>query len=283
MAKRIIHPDKIKSWQVYLGNAESLPLPDNSVHLTMFSPPYVLARSYSIGAVRSTEGWIDWMLKIVAESLRVTRNCVIVVAASHTRDYDYNPACEGLMYRWFSEGWNQLGAGYYSQGSMFPPLYWNKVSGVPGSGGKQWFRKTIEYIMCFKKYGPLDYANTIALGGSPKYASRRTNARNQDGTRSDRLVADVDISRPGSLLTIPVGGGHMGHPSAHMNEAPYPETLCRYMILALTKRGHVVLDPFCGSGTTLAAAVKLNRRAIGIDIRQTQVALTTRRMRSDRL
>jgi site-specific DNA-methyltransferase (adenine-specific) len=48
--------------------------------------------------------------------------------------------------------------------------------------------------------------------------------------------------------------------------APYPVDLCRIPILATCPEGGIVLDPFCGTGTTLLAAGKLGRRSVGIDI-----------------
>jgi len=48
--------------------------------------------------------------------------------------------------------------------------------------------------------------------------------------------------------------------------APYPVDLCRIPILATCPHGGVVLDPFCGTGTTLLAARDLGRQSIGIDI-----------------
>jgi site-specific DNA-methyltransferase (adenine-specific) len=48
--------------------------------------------------------------------------------------------------------------------------------------------------------------------------------------------------------------------------APYPMDLCRIPILATCPEGGIVLDPFCGTGTTLLAARNLNRKSVGIDI-----------------
>lgn len=47
--------------------------------------------------------------------------------------------------------------------------------------------------------------------------------------------------------------------------APYPEDLCRIPILATCPAGGVVLDPFCGTGTTNNVARELGRKSIGID------------------
>ena len=48
--------------------------------------------------------------------------------------------------------------------------------------------------------------------------------------------------------------------------APYPADLCRIPILATCPTGGVVLDPFCGTGTTMVVAKQLGRRSIGIDL-----------------
>lgn len=47
--------------------------------------------------------------------------------------------------------------------------------------------------------------------------------------------------------------------------APYPEDLCKIPILATCPPAGVVLDPFCGTGTTMLAAGRLGRRSVGID------------------
>ncbi len=62
--------------------------------------------------------------------------------------------------------------------------------------------------------------------------------------------------------------------------APYPLDLCRIPILATCPEGGVVLDPFCGTGTTLMAALDLRRNGIGIDISPTYAALTRDRLSS---
>jgi DNA modification methylase len=59
--------------------------------------------------------------------------------------------------------------------------------------------------------------------------------------------------------------------------APYPEDLCRMPILATCPKEGVVLDPFCGTGTTNLVAFTLGRRSIGIDVSEEYV--TTARER----
>ena len=48
--------------------------------------------------------------------------------------------------------------------------------------------------------------------------------------------------------------------------APYPEDLCKIPILATCPADGLVLDPFCGTGTTMFVAMQLGRKSIGIDI-----------------
>jgi site-specific DNA-methyltransferase (adenine-specific) len=57
-----------------------------------------------------------------------------------------------------------------------------------------------------------------------------------------------------------------------------PILLLEQIIRLCTDEGDTVLDPFCGSGTTLVAASLMNRSAIGIDISEEAVELTRRRL-----
>jgi DNA methylase/NACHT-associated inactive Restriction Endonuclease 1 len=57
-----------------------------------------------------------------------------------------------------------------------------------------------------------------------------------------------------------------------------PEALLQRIIAASSNEGDVVLDPFCGCGTAIAVAQRLNRRWIGIDITHLAVALMKHRL-----
>jgi DNA modification methylase len=48
--------------------------------------------------------------------------------------------------------------------------------------------------------------------------------------------------------------------------APYPEDLCVIPILTTCPPSGIVLDPFCGTGTTNVVAKRLNRKSVGIDL-----------------
>jgi site-specific DNA-methyltransferase (adenine-specific) len=57
-----------------------------------------------------------------------------------------------------------------------------------------------------------------------------------------------------------------------------PLALLERIIQASSNEGDLVLDPFCGCGTTVHAAQKLNRRWIGIDVTHLAVGLIKRRL-----
>jgi hypothetical protein len=57
-----------------------------------------------------------------------------------------------------------------------------------------------------------------------------------------------------------------------------PEVLLERIIAASSNEGDVVLDPFCGCGTAIAVAQRLNRQWIGIDITHLAVALMKHRL-----
>lgn len=61
-----------------------------------------------------------------------------------------------------------------------------------------------------------------------------------------------------------------------------PEYLLERIILASTEKGQLVLDPFCGSGTTGVAALRHGRRFIGIDNCEEYLQITERRLEKER-
>jgi DNA modification methylase len=60
--------------------------------------------------------------------------------------------------------------------------------------------------------------------------------------------------------------------------APYPADLCRTPILTTCPPDGIVLDPFCGTGTTMVVAYENKRKSIGIDIAQAYLDYAEERM-----
>jgi hypothetical protein len=259
-----------------VGDAGRLPLPEKSVNLVIGSPPYQDARTYGIAAQRDCREWVVWMLDVTAEAVRVSRGLVLWVCAGVTRDHCYWPACEGLLWEWWKAG-----------GQCWRPAFWHRV-GIPGSGGKKWLRADVEYVLCFKGEGNDFWTDNTAMGHAPKYdVGGQMSNRHKDGTRPGRSARDAvnaggyslpALANPGTLIHTKVGGGQLGSDLAHESEAPYPESLVEFFVRSFAPPGGLILDPFSGSGTTCAVAVKNDRRAIGLDLRRSQSELGHRRI-----
>jgi len=102
--------------------------------------------------------------------------------------------------------------------------------------------------------------------------------RDKSGKFSPRIYQNPKVVNPGNVIKCKVGGGHLGSKLAHENEAPFPEKLAEFFIKSFCPPGGIVLDPFGGSGTTASVAKQNGRDYISVDIRQSQIELTQRRL-----
>lgn len=78
---------------------------------------------------------------------------------------------------------------------------------------------------------------------------------------------------PGNLLTFDYAAGERG-----LHAAQKPVALLEYLIRLTTREGQLVVDPFCGSGSTGVAALHLARRFLGIDEDRGQVRAAKERL-----
>lgn len=85
--------------------------------------------------------------------------------------------------------------------------------------------------------------------------------------------AQVNSKSPTNLLRIGFQKDEAG-----LHEAQKPIELLEFLIRLTTREGHVVLDPFMGSGSTAVACKKLNRRFIGFEIDENFVNLAQARI-----
>jgi len=258
-------------------------LPENSVDLVFGSPPYEDARTYGIDFKLKGQDWVDWAKIRFMECLRVSKGLVAWVVEGKTKQFRYTAIPILFM------------ADLHRAGVHLrkPPAF--QRVGIPGSGGPDWLRNDYEFIVCATSGGKLPWSDNTAMGHPPKWAPggeishrtktgirvNRTASRNRkpDGTREIRSYVAPKISNPGNVIDCGVGGGgHLGSKLAHENEAPFPEPLAEFFVRSFCPPGGIVLDPFSGSGTTCAAAEKAKRKWIGIDIRQSQVELSNKRI-----
>ena len=161
-------------------------------------------------------------------------------------------------------------------------IIWNKPNAMPESA-KDRPARSHEYVFLLSKaaayYYDAEAVKELAVGYDPKKPGRkRGNAKTfRGGTaythdQAKANSAEVDRGSHGlqrnetgkrnrrdvwTIATRPYKGAHL---------STFPEELAKICILAGSKPGDTVLDPFSGSGTTGAAALKEGRNYIGIEI-----------------
>ena len=261
---------KSPNLQFVVGDAAALPFSDQTVDLTVGSPPYTDRRDYGINARRGIGEWIEWMLACTKESLRVSRGPVLWVVNGSMKDACYRPAVEGLLWQAFQTGIR-----------CEHPLIWSKNS-TPNR--RDWWCNGWEFIVAFKHNDDREYFwDWQAVARPQKYSKGGVfRQRGIDGQRKvGKQYVRNQLARPYDLIRATVGGGHMGHPLAHENEAPYPCSLISQIVPALCRIGGTVLDPFGGSGTTAQVCMELGRKCISLDIRRNQAELAKRRCEPD--
>jgi DNA modification methylase len=125
---------------------------------------------------------------------------------------------------------------------------WNKSNAGMGS----FYRSKHEMVFVWKN-GTAPHINTFELG---QHGRHRSNVWDYDG---------VNTMRPGRMDELAM------HPTVK------PVALVADAIKDCSKRGNLVLDPFCGSGTILIAAEKTGRRARAIELDPAYVDVAIRR------
>ena len=164
-------------------------------------------------------------------------------------------------------------------------IIWHKPNPMPESVTDR-PTKSHEYIFLLSKSATYFYdADAIAEDAAMDsgFAKQRLNGiatwgkrdgfMNHNGNQDNNtLWQDTGKRNKRSVWTVPT----RGFPEAHF--ATFPEKLIEPCILAGSKAGDTVLDPFCGSGTTLAVALKYHRNAIGIELNPDYHALAHRRI-----
>ena len=272
---------KITPNSVHCGDALELlqAMPDASVDLVFYSPPYGKQRSYGELDFKLTgEDFVAWSVEVYRECYRVSKGltaCVIEGATKHFV-YDATPIL--------------IAADLKRAGVKLrkPPIFHR--FGIPGSGGPDWLRNDYEFIIC-ASHGKLPWSDNTACGhppkfppgGAPSHQSRdgrvnKPRPQREGDVKRSRTYKPPTKSNPGNVQKFRVGGSAMGSPLAHENEAPFPEALADFYIRSFCPPGGIVLDPFSGSGTTAAAAIKADRQYIAFDLRESQTELTRRRI-----
>lgn len=258
----------IAECKIELGDARSLRFADDYFDLVFTSPPYEAQRKYGeLGFNLKGDDWVQWCADCYLESLRVCRGLVCYVVEGCTRNFRY------------SNTPLKLAVELERRGVLLrkPAIF--RRQGIPGTGGPDYLRNDYEFIICGTKRGRLEWSNNTAMGKpTKKQRDRKISNYMANGKRKSGVYRDPDIANPGNVIWSPVGYKRMGWDGSHLNEASFPECLVEFFVLSFCKPGGHVLDPFSGSGTTIAVALKNGRNGIGIDKRKSQVKLGRKRL-----
>lgn len=95
-----------------------------------------------------------------------------------------------------------------------------------------------------------------------------------------RSIWEIEDNDPENVWEISAPGKKEKEFGKHPTQKP--EKLLRRIVLASTKEGDIVLDPFNGSGTTGIVANRLKRRYIGIDNEKEYLDLTIKRFNKEK-
>jgi DNA modification methylase len=235
--------------RIYCGDSQSMSeLPDDSIHLMVTSPPYNVGKDYDDNL--NLEEYLALLRQVFTETYRVLvpggRACINIANLGRR---PYVPLHSYIITDMIEIGYLMRGEIIWDKGaSAGVSCAWGSFA----SASNPVLRDVHEYILVFSK-GDFkrdkgDKENTIAKDDFVSW----TKSIWQMGTESARKV---------------------GHP------APFPIELPRRLIELYTFVDDVVLDPFCGSGTTCVAAAQNRRRYVGYDISPEYARLAATRLR----
>jgi adenine-specific DNA-methyltransferase len=96
------------------------------------------------------------------------------------------------------------------------------------------------------------------------------------GPRAGQYVCHPLGKNPGDVWEVP--NVKSAHPEKTEHPCQFPVELVERLVLALTRAGDLVVDPYCGAGSSLVAALKHGRRAAGCDLEPRYVAIAESRI-----
>lgn len=129
-----------------------------------------------------------------------------------------------------------------------------------------------EYALGSKERLERRWVSSISVKGDDSARSgERRNAR-----RGERRTFNSEGARAKSYIEISIG-----KEKGNRHPAPMPLELAEYLVKL--SGGSRILDPFAGSGTTLLAARRLGREAIGIELSEEYAHMTARRLGQQQL
>lgn len=214
---------------------------DESVDCIVTTPPYWHLRRNESLTSETIDEFIDEVVRVMAEAWRVLKpqgSLWINMADAYE-----NHALQAIPWRIAIkmadlQGWR-----------LRNDVVWHTGQNASDNTHTH-LRNTHEYLFHFVKNEEFFY--------NPDELRRVFNEVSKKGTKGLMPIDVWDIASEKS-------------PIERYNVAP--ELLCRLPIVATCPEGGLVLDPYCGTGTTCKAAYDLNRRSVGIDINPERLRL----------
>lgn len=233
-------------------------LKDNSIDLTVTSPPYDNLRTYN-GFSWNFEG-------VTKELYRITKEGGVVVWV--VGDATIKGSETGTSFRqalYFMEcGFN-----------LHDTMIYAKNNPIPQNHNR--YEQQFEYMFVLSKNKPKTF-NPIripTLGAGKKYSWKNTN---DYGKTSAKRSRDEISTVKKDKIDYNIWFMNVAK-SKYTNSAPFPEELAKRHIISWSNEGDIVLDPFSGSGTTHKMALKNNRRFIGFELSQEYVDIEEQRIK----
>lgn len=229
-------------------------IPDESVDLTVTSPPYDCLRSYNNNIDKS---WTNKKWEpIINELYRVTKNggiVVWVVGDATVKGSETGTSFKQALY--FMEcGFN-----------LHDTMIWNKQN-CSSIGSMNRYENIFEYMFILSKGKPKT-ANIITdkpnkRAGELQYGSIRQKDGTVRKTSQYGKRAIAEFGRRSNVWNVFPAKS----PKERLHPAPFPEQLAQDHILSWSNVGDIVLDIFMGSNTTGKMSILNGRKFIGIEL-----------------
>ena len=247
-------------------------LKNESIDLTVTSPPYDYLRTYNEKIKKSIDNEFSFPFDdIVNELFRVTKKGGIVVWVVGDQVINGGESCSS-----FRQALSFVDKGFILYDTM---IYHKNGSPFPE---KKRYSQVFEYMFVFSKGKPKtvnilkDKKNKWA--GHSNFGKRVM--RNKEGELKE--MPKFEIAEYGARYNVwnySTGKNYSTKDTyAFEHPAIFPEELAEDHILSWSNPGDIVLDPMCGSGTVLKMAKLNNRDYVGIDLDETYIKLSEKRM-----
>lgn len=257
--------------QILLGDARTVldQLPESCIDLTVTSPPYDGLRQY-----KGHPFTFETFTRIADQLYRVTKDGGIVAWIVND-GADKDRGGESITSA-------KQKIAFYNLGFTIHDTMIYMKSG-PSHPDKTRYYQVFEYMFILSRGAPRtfnpikDRINRWHKEKWSKVRTRRTvggELRRSDNTNDANEKEGIRLN----IWQYPVGAGNHGDEFGHQHPAPMPEDLAADLITSFSNPGDVILDPMCGSGTTLKMANILSRRYIGIDIAGEYVEIAKKRI-----